>query len=174
MAGDARKQIPEEHDQLFGYAGTATALEYDEEAAPIMIDLGTDGTGYDAIIRPGGGARHPITPQSLELVMCEDGRMRHACQTRMKGMDVFAFGITTAPKSIRKILKECDIEYVHPIIEHSWGQRVVRFYDPDKHIIEVGENMKVVCKRFLDSGMTPEQVANRMDVPMKFVNTCMR
>lgn len=90
--------------------GTATALEYDEEAAPIMIDLGTDGTGYDAIIRPGGGARHPITPQSLELVMCEDGRMRHACQTRMKGMDVFAFGITTAPKSIRKILKECDIE----------------------------------------------------------------
>lgn len=71
-------------------------------------------------------------------------------------------------------LKECDIEYVHPIIEHSWGQRVVRFYDPDKHIIEVGENMKVVCRRFLDSGMTPEQVAERMNVPMKFINACMR
>ena len=71
-------------------------------------------------------------------------------------------------------LKECDIEYVHPIKEHSWGQRVVRFYDPDKHIIEVGENMKVVCKRFLDSGMTPEQVAERMDVPIKFINACMR
>jgi len=26
----------------------------------------------------------------------------------------------------------------------------------------------------LDSGMTPEQVAKRMDVPMKFVNACMR
>lgn len=70
-------------------------------------------------------------------------------------------------------LKKCDVEYVHPILEHSWGQRVVRFYDPDKHIIEVGENIKVVCKRFLDSGMTPEQVAERMDVPMKFVNGCM-
>ena len=70
--------------------------------------------------------------------------------------------------------KEYDIEYVHPIIEHSWGQRVVRFYDPDKHIIEVGENMKIVCKRFLNSGMTPEQVAERMDVPMKFINACMR
>ena len=67
-----------------------------------------------------------------------------------------------------------DIDYVHPIIEHSWGQRVVRLYDPDKHIIEVGENMKTVCKRFLDSGMTPEQVAKRMDVPLKFVNGCMR
>lgn len=71
-------------------------------------------------------------------------------------------------------LEECDVEYVHPVQEHSWGQRVVRFYDPDKHIIEVGENMKVVCKRFLDSGMTAEQVAERMDVPMEFVNACMR
>lgn len=71
-------------------------------------------------------------------------------------------------------LKEYDIEYVHPITEHSWGQRVVRFYDPDKHIIEVGENMKIVCKRFLDNGMTPEQVAKRMDVPIKFINACMR
>lgn len=71
-------------------------------------------------------------------------------------------------------LEQCDIEYVHPTIEHSWGQRVVRFYDPDKHIIEVGENMKVVCKRFLDSGMTPEKVAERMNVPMKFIKACMR
>ena len=69
-------------------------------------------------------------------------------------------------------LENCGIEYVHPVKEHSWGQRAVRFYDPDKHIIEVGENLKSVCRRFLDSGMTPEQVAERMDVPLKFVNIC--
>ncbi|MCF0158568.1 MAG: ketoacyl-ACP synthase III [Veillonella sp.] len=110
LAGDARKQVPEEHDQLFGYAGTATALEFDEKASPITIDLGTDGTGYDAIIRPGGGARNPITIDSLKLEECEDGRKRHACQTRMKGMDVFAFGITTAPKSIKKVAKAVEVE----------------------------------------------------------------
>ena len=71
-------------------------------------------------------------------------------------------------------LKGLAIEYVHPVKTHSWGQRVVRFYDPDRHIIEVGENMKVVCQRFLDSGMTPDQVAERMGVPLKFVNSCMR
>ena len=65
-----------------------------------------------------------------------------------------------------------EIVYVHPVIEHRWGQRVVRFYDPDRHIIEVGENMKIVCRRFLDSGMTEEEVAERMDVPLKFVNAC--
>ena len=71
-------------------------------------------------------------------------------------------------------LREHEIEYVDPVREHRWGQRVVRFYDPDRHIIEVGENMKTVCKRFLDSGMTPEETAERMDVPMKFVKGCMR
>ena len=69
-------------------------------------------------------------------------------------------------------LAGCGIEYVHPIKEHAWGQRVARFYDPDRHIIEVGENIKMVCRRFLEGGMTPEQVAARMDVPIKFVKAC--
>lgn len=71
-------------------------------------------------------------------------------------------------------LKDYDIDYVHPIIEHSWGQRVVRLYDPDKHIIEVGENIKMVCKRFINTGMTVEQVAKRMDVPIDYVNECLK
>jgi catechol 2,3-dioxygenase-like lactoylglutathione lyase family enzyme len=32
-----------------------------------------------------------------------------------------------------------NIRYVHKIKKHSWGQRAVRIYDPDGHIIEVGE-----------------------------------
>ena len=71
-------------------------------------------------------------------------------------------------------LKKLDINYVHPVKEHSWGQRVVRFYDPDCHIIEVGENIKTVCKRFLESGMTPEQTAERMGIPLKFVKGCIK
>lgn len=73
-----------------------------------------------------------------------------------------------------KKLSELQVNYVHTAREHSWGQRVVRIYDPDGHIIEVGENMKTVCRRFLESGMSPEQVAERMDVPIKFVKACMR
>lgn len=66
------------------------------------------------------------------------------------------------------------IEYVHPVVEHSWGQRVVRFYDLDKHILEVGENMNAVCKRFIMSGLTIEETANRMDVPIKYVQKCVK
>lgn len=31
-----------------------------------------------------------------------------------------------------------ETEYVNPLMTHSWGQRVVRFYDPDGNLIEVG------------------------------------
>ena len=71
-------------------------------------------------------------------------------------------------------LSNLELRLVHPVKEHSWGQRVVRFYDPDGHIIEVGENMKTVCRRFLSSGLSPEQTARRMDVPLSYVLECCR
>lgn len=69
-------------------------------------------------------------------------------------------------------LESLEIQYVHPVKEHPWGQRVVRFYDPDRHIIEAGENMRAVCRRFLGSGLTPEETAARMDVPVEYVREC--
>lgn len=109
IAGDARKQCFEEADQLFGFAGTATAVEYQEGAEGFKFNFGTDGSGFDAIIKPVGGCRNQVTAKDLEPVMCEDGRMRHGFQTVMKGMDVFAFGITTAPKSIKKLVAEYNL-----------------------------------------------------------------
>ena len=67
-------------------------------------------------------------------------------------------------------LKATDrVKYVHPVFEHRWGQRVVRFFDPDGHIVEVGENMNAVCARFAAAGMTEEEIAARMDVPVSYV-----
>lgn len=70
-------------------------------------------------------------------------------------------------------LNTLNVQYVHPVKEHPWGQRVVRFYDPDRHIIEVGEDMAAVCRRFRDAGLTAEQTAERMDVPVDYVRECL-
>ena len=35
-----------------------------------------------------------------------------------------------------------DTVYVNRLMTHSWGQRVVRFYDPDGNLIEVGTPME--------------------------------
>lgn len=65
---------------------------------------------------------------------------------------------------LHKLKKYPNIECLGEVIEHSWGQRVIRFYDLDGHIIEVGENMKMVIKRSLASGMTIDEVSVKMDV----------
>lgn len=39
------------------------------------------------------------------------------------------------------------IQYVNRLVEHSWGQKVIRFYDPDGNLIEVGTPMrKISCE----------------------------
>ncbi len=58
------------------------------------------------------------------------------------------------------------IEYVNELMEHDWGQRVIRIYDPDKHVIEIGETMDYVARRFLKMGMTAEQVATKTQLPL--------
>ncbi|KNZ40298.1 VOC family protein [Acetobacterium bakii] len=55
--------------------------------------------------------------------------------------------------------------------EAEWGQRSVRFYDLDGHIIEVGENLKMVVKRFLDSGLSMAETSKRMDVSVSDLET---
>lgn len=66
-------------------------------------------------------------------------------------------------------LKGFDVELVHDVKEYPWGQRVIRFYDPDKHIIEVGESMSSVIRRFHDQGMSVEEIVERSQHPVEFV-----
>lgn len=67
-----------------------------------------------------------------------------------------------------------ETELVHPVQEHRWGQRAVRLYDPDRHIIEVGESMAKVARRFLDGGLSVEGVARRMDVSLEYVRELLK
>lgn len=39
-----------------------------------------------------------------------------------------------------------EIVYVNRLMEHDWGQRVIRFYDPDMHLIEIGESIEYVTR----------------------------
>ena len=61
-------------------------------------------------------------------------------------------------------LKKYNVQYIGNVIHHTWGQRVIRFYDLDYHLIEVGENMKRVVLRFINQGLTMDEIALKMDV----------
>ncbi|MCL6604432.1 MAG: VOC family protein [Paenibacillus sp.] len=70
---------------------------------------------------------------------------------------------------IYKKLKDNGMKFIRDIFEQPWGQRVFRVYDPDKYIIEIGEPMNVVIKRYYDSGMILEEVAKRSSTPINIV-----
>ncbi len=110
LAGDAKRHFDCD-DPLFGYAGTATAVELSNEegTGDLVFHFGTDGSGYDAIIIPDGGSRNQITPEGFELEEII-GKKYNRFQTRMKGMDVFSFGISTAPKSIKKLANQYSLD----------------------------------------------------------------
>ena len=96
---------------LFGSAGTVTALEYEEGNAGIKLHFGTDGSGFDAIITPEGGSRNPVTLASFDTEIV-DGKKTYRLQSRMKGMDVFSFGITAAPKSVKSLAAHFEFDYL--------------------------------------------------------------
>ena len=110
LCGDAKKRAKAPFDPLFGHAGTATALEYLEGAKDIHFHFGTDGSGYDAIITPDGGSRNQVSPKSFEYEEIE-GKMYHRMMTRMNGMDVFSFAISTAPKSVKRLAEHFAFDY---------------------------------------------------------------
>jgi len=60
-----------------------------------------------------------------------------------------------------------DIEFVKGgVIEQPWGQRVLHIYDLDGHILEIGEKLLHVIQRFMSNGMSVEDVATRMEIPV--------
>jgi hypothetical protein len=64
---------------------------------------------------------------------------------------------------------QAGVPLVHPLLEQPWGQRVFRVYDPDEHIVEIGEPMDAVIARFLKQGLTVAQIAQRTAMPVEIV-----
>lgn len=62
-----------------------------------------------------------------------------------------------------------EIRFLNPLKEHDWGQRVVRLYDPDGHLLEVGEPMEAVARRLYESGLSLEETAAKTQYPLEYV-----
>lgn len=114
LVGDTSSKLASKKDKstapLFGDAGTATALELSDDAAPLLFNLGTDGTGYEAIIVPHGNSRNKATAESLVYNKIDEGIERNSCQLVLEGMDVFSFGITQAPKTVNALLTHFNVD----------------------------------------------------------------
>ncbi len=121
MVGDTAARMGNMKDKsrvpLFGDGGIAMALEHDTTADDIIIDMHTLGEGYQALMTPHGGYRHPITEESFVEQDFGNGIIRAPKDALINGMDVFSFAITRPPKSVKEMMdqegidKDKDVDY---------------------------------------------------------------
>ncbi len=118
MAGETSSLLVDPDDRgtalLFGDAGTATAIERDDEAPVTTFVLGTDGAGAANLIVPSGGFRAPA----------EDSRREWPFDPRhlyMDGGEVFAFTLRAVPRLVADTLAHagCQVDEVDAFVLHQ-------------------------------------------------------
>ena len=100
LAGDTSSRMVDPNDRatalLFGDAGSATALEADNAAAPMHFRLGSDGAG----------ARHLIIPEGAYRTGQQDERWGEGFDPThlyMDGAEVFTFTLRAVPALVRQM-----------------------------------------------------------------------
>jgi catechol 2,3-dioxygenase-like lactoylglutathione lyase family enzyme len=73
-------------------------------------------------------------------------------------------------EQIVTLLRDNNVSFVHDIREQPWRQKVVRFYDPDDNIIEIGESLEYLAFRLNNEGLSREQISETIHMPIPFVN----
>jgi len=70
-----------------------------------------------------------------------------------------------------EIVRKAGAVLVHELREQPWRQKVIRFYDPDRHIVEVGESMKSLCSRLSNEGLSPDDIIKETGLPEILVHS---
>jgi 3-oxoacyl-[acyl-carrier-protein] synthase-3 len=115
LAGDTILKFCSETDKstypLFGDAGTVTALEYTGNTDDhIDFTFNSDGDGSEVIMIKDGGFRNPVSEKSFVKETISEGIERSDLDLILDGMDVFSFGISKAPESVKNLTSHFSIE----------------------------------------------------------------
>lgn len=58
---------------------------------------------------------------------------------KLGGGDVDFYFTTSDLQAMEQKLKEANVEFIHGIKQHDWGEMVIRILDPDGHLLEIGD-----------------------------------
>lgn len=66
-------------------------------------------------------------------------------------------------------IKKLGVKFLHEIREETWSQQTIRFYDPDGHLIEIGEDLPTFINRCYHQGMSVEKIHKKTSVAPKII-----
>jgi len=158
---------------IFGDAGSATMIEFEESEKEYMHSfvLGTDGSGYQNLIIPHGGFRHPIDSTSDEEKTDIDGNVRTNRSLFMNGSEIFSFTISAVPKIYNECLEKAklnqsDIDFYlfHQANAFMINYLVKKMKIPQEKVLMNMENigntvsntLPILLKDYLEKGVIKE------------------
>ncbi|MBN1288548.1 MAG: VOC family protein [Actinobacteria bacterium] len=72
-------------------------------------------------------------------------------------------------EAVKAQLEKRGIGFIQDIHDEPWGQRSLRFTDPDGHIVEIAEPMPATVKRLAEEGMPVREIADKTSMPRETV-----
>jgi 3-oxoacyl-[acyl-carrier-protein] synthase III len=112
---------------IFG-DGAAAALV--SEGGHIIgdFDLGTDGSGYNTLIIPAGGARLPVSNET-KTEKDDNGSVRTQENLYMAGTEIFNFTIRVVPQSVNSILEKhsLTLDQIDLVVFHQANKFMLDF-----------------------------------------------
>ena len=152
---------------LFGDCGTATALEYDEDAHDMFFDTGTRSKDGKSLILTMGAARHPYTAEEYQhhLNLLDGSEKPKEHDDGMDGMSVFSFGITVPPKSIKRLCAEHDIDLcqIDKVVLHQANRFMIE---------KIIKKLKVVDIRKAPMSLKEYGNTTSASIPLTIVSQC--
>jgi len=130
LAGDVSSATCHVKDKstfpLFGDAGSATALELDDNSCPLYFSLFSDGAGYKRIIIEDGGIRNRVSASSFDMKSFGPGIERTNLNLALDGAGVFHFSLKEVPPAIREICLDAQLtsDEIDYVILHQANQLI--------------------------------------------------
>lgn len=141
LVGEAFSQIVSDKDKvnapLYGDAGTATLISKGDFGES-QFNLYSDGSGFEAVQIPAGGARCPSSSETVKSRDMEKGNSRTLHQLYMDGLDVFNFTLKVVPSSIKKALSKSNNnnETIDYFLFHQANKFMIDFFRKKLKIAE--------------------------------------
>lgn len=79
------------------------------------------------------------------------------------------FEIENLSEISNKLVNE-GVRFLHTMHSEPWGQKTIRLFDPDNHLIEIGEPLDVFVNNMHNSGLTPAQISIKSGIPIETVD----
>ncbi len=95
---------------LIGDAAAITIIEKSDDPSEIYFDIKMNGQGAFALNIPAGGARNPITHETIKSYTDDYGNIRNQEQLVMKGDEVFQFVQNEVPPLIEEVLIDANFD----------------------------------------------------------------